>query len=155
MTPGHIASHAIDCADCHFDPAGGFSHGGFSVPRGAAQATVCKTCHKATGVASDKAAVDIHTGPNFAAAVDCGSCHEIHNSADSLISADTHSGGVTAANRQWIRTNTAKYVTGAQEPALYQGRCTGNGSLSCNSDQDCIDAGAGTCDSTGFFAFGD
>jgi hypothetical protein len=154
-TSGHNASHAIECVDCHFDPAGGFSHGGFSVPRNAAQETVCKTCHNPTGDASAKAAVDLHTGPGFSTLVDCGSCHEIHNSANSLISSDAHTGGATAANRQWIRTNTAKYVAAAQEPALYQGRCTGNGSLSCNSDQDCIDAGAGTCDSTGFFAFDD
>jgi hypothetical protein len=154
-TSGHNASHAIDCADCHFNPAGGAAHGGFSVPRGAAQATVCKTCHNPTGVASNKAAVDIHTGPNFGAVVDCGSCHEIHNSANSLIATDPHTGGATAANRQWIRTNTAKYVPAAQEPALFQGRCTGDGALSCNSDRDCIDASAGTCDSTAFFAFDD
>jgi hypothetical protein len=154
-TSGHNASHALDCSDCHFDPVAGAFHGSFLVPRDTEQETVCKTCHNPTGDAKDKAAVDLHTGPGFSTVVDCGSCHNVHNSADSLISADTHSGGVTAANRQWIRANTAKYVAAAQEPALYQGRCTGNGSLSCNSDQDCIDAGAGTCDSTGFFAFGD
>jgi hypothetical protein len=154
-TSGHNASHALDCSDCHFDPVPGGFHGSFEVPRNSAQETVCKTCHNASGDASDKAAVDVHTGPNFSTVVDCGSCHEIHNSGNTLISNDSHSGGVTAANRQWIRFNTTKYVAAAQQPALYQGRCTGNGSLSCNSDQDCSDAGAGTCDSTSFFAFGD
>jgi hypothetical protein len=152
-TSGHNASHSLDCADCHFDPVSGAFHGGFSVPRDAPQATVCKTCHNPSGLASAKAAVDLHSGPNYTTVVDCGSCHEVHNNANFLISTDAHTGGATAANRQWIRVNTTKYVAAAQEPALYQGRCTDNGSLSCNSDQDCQDAGAGTCDSTGFFAF--
>ena len=152
---GHNGSHKIECASCHFDPGGGAFHGGFSVPRGTVQATVCKTCHSPTGDASAKSAVDIHVGPNYSTVVDCGSCHDIHNNGNSLISTDAHAGGATSANRQWIRSNTQKYVANAQEPALFQGRCTGNGSLSCNSDTDCVDAGAGTCDSTRFFAFDD
>jgi hypothetical protein len=152
---GHNGSHAIECASCHFDPSGGAFHGGFAVPRGTVQATVCKTCHSLTGDAAAKSAVDIHVGPNYSTVVDCGSCHDVHNNGNGLISSDSHPGGATSANRQWIRADTQKYVPGAQEPALFQGRCTGNGALSCNSDADCAAAAAGTCDSTRFFAFDD
>jgi len=152
---GHNGSHAIECASCHFDPSSGAFHGGFVVPRGTAQATVCKTCHSLTGDASAKSSVDVHVGPNYATLVDCGSCHDVHNNGETLISTDTHTGGATAANRQWIRSDTQKYVATAQEPALFQGRCTGNASLSCNGDPDCAAVAAGTCDSTRFFAFDD
>jgi hypothetical protein len=151
---GHNSSHTIDCAECHFNPAAGSAHGGFGVPRGTEQETVCKTCHNPSSVASDKSAVDIHTGPNYSTIVDCGSCHEIHNS-DTLISVDAHTGGATAANRQWIRSDTAKYIAGAQEDALFQGRCTGDGTTVCNGDPDCLPTPGGTCSSTDFFAFGD
>jgi hypothetical protein len=154
-TSGHNSSHSVGCVDCHFDPVSGAFHGGFWVPRDGDQADTCKTCHNATGVASGKAAVDLHTGPNYSTVVDCGSCHEVHNSGDVLISADTHS-GVTAANRQWIRSNTTKYVANGQEPALFQGRCTADGATVCNSDVDCLPPGpGGTCSSSGFFAFDD
>jgi hypothetical protein len=115
---GHNASHAINCVKCHFGT--GDLHGTFQVPRGADQQTACETCHNATGPASAKLDFAIHTGTNYSADVDCGSCHELHNNFD-FTTTDTHSGGVTAANVEWIRPNTTKYIAGALEPALYQG----------------------------------
>jgi hypothetical protein len=153
-TSGHNSSHAIECSECHFGTAPGAVHGSFGVPRDTEQETVCKTCHNQT-ILPDKAAVDIHTGPNYSTIVDCGSCHEIHNNGNTLISVDAHTGGATAANRKWIRADTTKYIAGAQEDALFQGRCEGDGTTVCNSDPDCLPTPGGPCSSTDFFAFGD
>ncbi len=116
---GHNASHGINCVSCHFGT--GDLHGTFLVPRGTVQQDTCEdSCHNDTGPASAKLNFAIHTGTNYSADVDCGSCHELHNNFD-FTTTDTHSGGVTAANVEWIRPNTTKYVAGALEPALYQG----------------------------------
>jgi len=115
---GHNSSHGINCVNCHFGT--GDLHGTFLVPRGAVQQTTCETCHNPTGPASAKLNFSLHTGTKYSADVDCGSCHEMHNNFD-FTTTDTHSGGATAANVEWIRPNTTKYVTGALEPALYQG----------------------------------
>jgi hypothetical protein len=112
----HNASHAIDCAECHF--GSGTSHGNFLVPRGAVQETTCKNCHNPTGPASAKAEVTLHIGPNYNVEIDCGSCHDVH--AMDFGTTDVHSGGGTAANVEWLRPNTTKYVPGALEPALFQ-----------------------------------
>jgi hypothetical protein len=114
---GHNAAHGAECSACHF--LTGDSHGSFGVPRGAEQENTCKSCHQDTGPAEAKQDFAIHTGPKYAAGVDCGSCHEVHNNYD-FTTTDTHSGGVTAANIQWVRSDSAKYITGADEPALYQ-----------------------------------
>ena len=115
---GHNASHAANCVNCHFGTAD--LHGTFQVPRGTDQQDACEdSCHNDTGPASAKLNFSIHTGTNYSADVDCGSCHEVHNNFD-FTTTDTHTGGVTAANVEWIRPNTTKYVAGALEPALFQ-----------------------------------
>ncbi|MHC4590220.1 MAG: hypothetical protein ACYTAQ_13055, partial [Planctomycetota bacterium] len=72
-----------------------------------------------TGPAENKVDFAIHIGTNYNVSVDCGSCHEVHNNFD-FTTTDAHSGGVTAANVEWIRPNTTKYIAGALEPALFQ-----------------------------------
>jgi len=115
---GHNAAHGANCVECHFGV--GTLHGNFSVPRDAAQQTACEGCHNPSGPASAKLDFAIHTGTKYNQSVDCGSCHEVHNQFD-FTTADGHTGGVTAANVQWIRSNTTKYRPAALEPALFQG----------------------------------
>jgi hypothetical protein len=114
---GHNASHAIDCSECHFGT--GALHGSFLVPRGTVQETTCQGCHNPTGLASAKSDVALHTGPSYGVEIDCGSCHDVHNGFD-FTTTDVHGGGGTAANVEWIRPNTTKYVSAALEPALFQ-----------------------------------
>ncbi|MHC4767057.1 MAG: cytochrome c3 family protein, partial [Planctomycetota bacterium] len=121
---GHNASHGADCVNCHFG-AGNF-HASFVVPYGVDQQTACESCHNESGDAQTKLNFAIHTGNKYSADVDCGSCHEVHNNFD-FTTTDTHTGGVTAANVEWIRPDTTKYVAGAggplgDEDALFQAK---------------------------------
>jgi hypothetical protein len=121
---GHNASHGADCVNCHFGT--GSAHAGWGVPRGADQQTACESCHNESGEAQTKLNFAIHTGNKYSADVDCGSCHEVHNNFD-FTTTDTHTGGVTAANVEWFRPNTTKYVAGAggalgDEDALFQAK---------------------------------
>jgi hypothetical protein len=104
----HNTAHGIDCVDCHF------AHSGSLVSRGAEQEILCKTCHNPTDMPSNPSLYNVtnHIVDGGATIIDCGSCHEIHNSSDPQ----------TALNLSRIRGNTAKYVTGAVEPAIFENR---------------------------------
>lgn len=105
------------CVYCHVDPEN--PYGPITVWRGEAQAALCLSCHNPTGMAYAKSDVAMHRVDNGARIVDCGSCHNPHTPSNST---DPHSGGTTAPNLSLIRPNTAKYVPGALEPAIFQTR---------------------------------
>ncbi len=104
------------CVYCHAD-----TNGSSTIWRGEDQATLCLSCHNPTGMASAKSDVALHRVENGTRIIDCGSCHDPHGS-NARISTDTHAGGVTATNLSLIRSNIAKYVPGALEPAVFQVR---------------------------------
>ncbi|MHC4159900.1 MAG: hypothetical protein ACYSSO_12560, partial [Planctomycetota bacterium] len=108
----HNDQHGINCVDCHF------AHNGSLVSRGAEQEILCKTCHNPTDMPSNPALYNVtnHEVDGGATIVDCGSCHEIHNPG----STDTQS----ALNLSRVRGNTAKYIIGALEPAIFESRPT-------------------------------
>ncbi|MHC4152580.1 MAG: hypothetical protein ACYSSP_10860, partial [Planctomycetota bacterium] len=106
----HNDSYAPGCNKCHS------MHVDF-IPRGQEQSVVCKQCHQPTGEAAQMADVNNHI-VDVNVIIDCGSCHDVH--IYDFNTPDTHSGGVTAENIKLIRWDTAKYITDACEPALFQ-----------------------------------
>ncbi len=117
--PGHNLTHGIQCDECHFPATVTRFGGGFLLPRGSQQDTVCKSCHQPTGVAAGASDVAMHMVRQGTKTIDCGSCHEVHNNFD-FSTDDTHTGGVVADNVKWVRPNTKKYVTNAVEPVIFQ-----------------------------------
>jgi hypothetical protein len=113
--PSHREAYNIECGECH-------AHNGFGnfVSRDTDQENLCKTCHIAGGQAAAKKDVALHSGGG--ATTDCGSCHELHNSntADVLVTTDWRT-SITNDNRDWVRGNIDKYVTGAtvSTPVIY------------------------------------
>lgn len=114
LAPPHDATNTITCVNCHAPHPGGSA----LLVRDAAQDVLCKTCHNPTGQASSMALVALHTVNTGATIVDCGSCHDPHGAQDST---DPHT-SITAPNLSLIRDDTAKYVAGALEPAIFQVR---------------------------------
>lgn len=114
IKPPHDASNNIECLDCH---ALGIGDLGISKARFDAQELLCKSCHNPTGQASTMSDVGLHVVEGGATIVDCGSCHSVH--FPQLTSDPVHTGGVEAENLSLIRGDTAKYVPGAVEPAIF------------------------------------
>ena len=114
IKPPHDASNNIDCLDCH---ALGTGDLGISKDRFEAQELLCKSCHNPTGQASAMSDVGLHIVQDGATIVDCGSCHSVH--FPQLTSDPVHTAGVEAENLFLIRGDTAKYIPGAVEPAIF------------------------------------
>lgn len=112
-TPPHTDVPGIQCLDCHA------MHGdqGSLVPRGVEQDLLCRSCHNPTGTAAELSDVAMHADDDGELVVDCGSCHFVHSPSESV---DEHPDGVTAPNLALIRADTARYVPGALEPAVFQ-----------------------------------
>ena len=114
--PPHDAANGVECLECH---ALGEGELGISLPRTSAQELGCKSCHNPTGQAAAMSDVAMHVVGGGTTTVDCGSCHFVHFP---VTTTDTHPGGITAPNLSLIRSDTAHYVPGALEPALFQVR---------------------------------
>ena len=114
IEPPHDSSNGIDCLDCHALHEGTL---GISKARNTDQELLCKSCHNPTGQASTMSDIGLHSVNGGATIVDCGSCHSVHFPATVT---DSHPGGQTAQNLYLIRGDTAKYVPGAVEPAVFQ-----------------------------------
>ena len=114
LTPPHDHTNGIDCSDCHALHSAGML--GAVIARDEAQEALCKSCHNPTGQASAMADVALHRVGG--GVVDCGSCHNPHATNEST---DPHT-GQTADNLSVIRDDTATYVNGALEPAIFQTR---------------------------------
>ncbi len=112
LDPPHNASNHIDCNSCHaVVPA--------FIPLRQRQESACKTCHNPTGQASTRStALRNHVVNGGSKIVDCGSCHDPHGPS---ITTDPHTGR-RATNLWLIRWDTAKYVAGALEPAIFHER---------------------------------
>ena len=110
----HDDGSGVECLECH---ALGQGDLGVALPRGLDQELLCKSCHNPTGQAAAMSDVAMHVVDGGSTVVDCGSCHFVHFAQPTT---DTHPGGVTAPNLSLIRSDTARYVTGALEPALFQ-----------------------------------
>jgi hypothetical protein len=111
LEPPHAEGNAIGCRSCHA------VHGKLLL-RGAEQEAMCKSCHNPTGQASSMADVANHVVGTSSTVVDCGSCHDPHAFN---VTTDPHS-STSAKNLSLVRKNTAKYVSGALEPAIFQKR---------------------------------
>ena len=114
LGPPHDESNGIECLDCHSLHGGAM---GVVKPVGEAQELVCLSCHNPTGQAASMWEVGMHTVEGGAVVIDCGSCHDVHMAQ---VSVDPHPGGVAATNLKLIRPDTATYVPGALEPAVFQ-----------------------------------
>lgn len=114
IKPPHDVSNNIECLDCHALGAGDL---GISKARFDVQELLCKSCHNPTGQASAMSDVGLHVVNDGALIVDCGSCHSVH--FPQLTSDPVHTAGVEAENLKLIRGDTAKYVPGALEPAIF------------------------------------
>lgn len=112
----HSSINGIECVDCHF------LHTGSLVARGAEQQSLCRSCHNLTDPNTASLSVNdpnMHIVDGGATIIDCGSCHDPHGSQTVT---NPHSGGQTLENLSLVRGDTAKYVTGALEPAIFQTR---------------------------------
>ena len=70
----HNASNGVTCTDCHYITyEGGIIH--MNVPRGAAQETICKTCHNPDGQAASMSSVGNHEVNGGSTIIDCTTCH--------------------------------------------------------------------------------
>ncbi|MBW7989988.1 MAG: hypothetical protein FVQ84_08240 [Planctomycetes bacterium] len=108
----HIPANSINCVDCHA------LH--ILVPRGIEQKTLCKSCHNLTDPNTAGLSINdpnMHEVDGGATIVDCGSCHDAHGDHTAT---NPHAGGTTAPNLSLVRADTAEYITGALEPAIYQ-----------------------------------
>ena len=114
LGPPHDSSNGVECLDCH---ALGSGELGVSKARGTEQELLCKSCHNPTGPASTMTDVGLHITGGGTTIVDCGSCHSVHYQQ---ITIDPHAGGATAPNLSLVRGDTAAYIPGALEPAIFQ-----------------------------------
>jgi hypothetical protein len=114
--PPHDSSNGIVCRDCHyFAQQNGILT--ITVPKGAEQETVCKSCHNPDGQASSMSSVGNHLVNGGDTIIDCGSCHNPHR-PDTTI--DPHT-GTEADNLSLIRNKT-RHVEGALDLAIFQQR---------------------------------
>lgn len=111
LEPPHDDSNNISCDDCH-----GMHTGSGLVRRGAEQETMCKSCHNPTGQAASMSNVSMHMVNSGTTTIDCGSCHDPHSPKSPIpdpVWPDDY-------NLKLIRTDTAKYISAALEPAYFQ-----------------------------------
>ncbi len=109
------ATPPIQCTTCHAlrGPAP-------FVARDAAQEALCRSCHNPTGQAYALSDVANHVVAG-GRVIDCGACHDPHGPE---VATDPHPDGLTSVNLSLIRSDTARSVAGALEPAIFHDRAT-------------------------------